>query len=101
MMPAGLAAVEAARANGGWDALTAAESQTVPPELRKALNANARARAHWPRFTDSQRRQFLFYLGSAKRPATREKRIREIVSLAARKITPGQAYEARRAKRGG
>ena len=72
---------------------------TVPPELRKAINANARAKKHWPAFTESQRKQFLYYLASAKRAETREKRIREIVSLAARKITPGQADEARRRQR--
>ena len=49
MTPAGLAAIEAAKACGSWDALTAVESLTVPPELRKAINANARAKKHWPR----------------------------------------------------
>ena len=99
MTPAGLAAVEAAKACGSWDALTAAESLAIPPELRKAINADARAKKHWPAFTESQRKQFLYYLASAKRTETREKRIREIVSFAARKITPGQAYEARRRQR--
>jgi uncharacterized protein YdeI (YjbR/CyaY-like superfamily) len=101
MKPAGLAAIEAAKACGSWDALTAVESLTVPPELRKAINANARARKHWPAFTESQRKQFLYYLASAKRAETRTKRINEIVSFAARKVTPGQAYDARRRQRGG
>jgi uncharacterized protein YdeI (YjbR/CyaY-like superfamily) len=99
MTPAGLAAIEAAKACGSWDALTAVESMKVPPELRKAINANARARKHWPAFTESQRKQFLYYLAGAKRAETRQKRIGEIVSFAARKITPGQAYDARRAAR--
>ena len=99
MMPAGLAAIEAAKACGSWDALTAAESMTVPPELRKAINASALAKRHWPSFTDSQRKQFLYYLASAKRAETREKRIREIVSHVERKIRPGQANEARRRQR--
>jgi uncharacterized protein YdeI (YjbR/CyaY-like superfamily) len=84
MTAAGLAAIETARTNGSWEALSAAESLTVPAELRKAINANARARKHWPRFTDSQRRQCLFYLTAAKRPETRAKRIRAIVAMAAR-----------------
>ena len=99
MMPAGMAAIEAAKACGSWDALTAVESLTIPPELRKAINADARAKKHWPAYTDSQRKYFLYYLAGAKRAETREKRIREIVSCAARKITPGQAYEARRRRR--
>ena len=87
MLPAGLAAIEAAKANGSWDALTAAESLTMPAALRKAINANARAKKQWPLLTESQRRRLLFYLGSAKRPETREKRIKAIVSMAARKTT--------------
>ena len=98
MTPAGMAAIEAAKACGSWDALTAAESLKVPPELRKAINANARAKKHWPLFTESQRKQFLYYLATAKRAETRAKRIGEIVSRAARKIRPGQANDARRAR---
>jgi uncharacterized protein YdeI (YjbR/CyaY-like superfamily) len=88
MTPAGLAAIEAAKACGSWDALSAAESLRVPPELRKAINANARAKKHWPEFSESKRRQFLFYLSAAKRPDTREKRIAQIVSMLAGKTTP-------------
>jgi uncharacterized protein YdeI (YjbR/CyaY-like superfamily) len=101
MMPAGMAAIDAAKAGGSWDALTAVESLAIPPELRKAINADPRAKKHWPAFTDSQRKQFLYYLAGAKRTETRQKRIREIVSFAARKITPGQAYETRRRQRAG
>ena len=98
MTPAGLAAIEAAKACGSWDALTAAESLTVPSELENAIAANARASNNWPAFTASQRKQFLFYLASAKRAETRRKRIAEIVNFAARNITPAQAYDARRAR---
>jgi uncharacterized protein YdeI (YjbR/CyaY-like superfamily) len=88
MTPAGLAAIEAAKACGSWDALTAAESLKVPPELRKAINANARAKKHWPEFSESKRRQFLYYLATAKRPETRKNRIDKIVSMLARKTMP-------------
>lgn len=100
MTPAGLAAIEAAKACGSWDALSGAESLTIPPELQKALNANPRAKKHWPQFTESQRRQFLYYLATAKRLETREKRMNKIVSMAARKATPAQAYDAQRARSG-
>jgi uncharacterized protein YdeI (YjbR/CyaY-like superfamily) len=99
MTPAGLAAIEAAKACGSWDTLTAAEALKMPPELRKAINANARAKKHWPEFTESQRKQFLYYLASAKRAETRQKRIGEIVLRAVRKIPPGQGDEARRRQR--
>ena len=99
MMPAGLAAIEAAKACGSWDRWTTVDAMTVPPELSKAIAANARARKHWPEFTQSQRKQFLYYLASAKRPETRAKRISEIVAFAARKMTAGQAHDARRRQR--
>ncbi len=91
MTAAGLAAIEAAKACGSWDALMAVESLKMPPELRRAIDASALAKKNWPQFTESQRKQFLYYLASAKRAETREKRIREIVSHVARKIRPGQA----------
>lgn len=99
MTPAGLAAIEAAKLNGSWDKLSAVESLTVPPELKQALDANARARKHWPEFTDSQRKQFLYRLASAKRDETRQKRIAQIVSMSAKKLTPAMAYDARPKKR--
>ena len=89
MTPAGLAAIEAAKACGSWETLTAAESLKVPPELRKAINANPRAKKHWPEFSESKRRQFLYYLATAKRPETRKARIDKIVSMLARKTMPG------------
>jgi uncharacterized protein YdeI (YjbR/CyaY-like superfamily) len=99
MTPAGQAVIDAAKASGSWDALTAVESMTVPPELRKAIDANARAKKHWPLYTPSQRKQFLYYLAGAKRAETRDKRIRQIVGFVARKLTPAQAYEKRRRPR--
>jgi uncharacterized protein YdeI (YjbR/CyaY-like superfamily) len=99
MTPAGLAAVEAAKATGGWTTYDAAESLKVPAALRAALNANARAKKHWPLFTESRRKMFLFWLTSAKREDTRAKRIAVIVSMVARRIAPGmEPARARRAR---
>jgi len=99
MTPAGLAAIDAAKACGSWDALTTVEAMTVPAELRTAIDASARAKKHWSSYTDSQRKQFLYYLASAKRPETRAKRVREIVAFVAKKVTPAKAYEQRRRQR--
>jgi uncharacterized protein YdeI (YjbR/CyaY-like superfamily) len=88
MTPSGMAAIETAKANGSWDVLKAAESLRVPSSLRAALNANARAKKNWPAFTASQRKQFLYWLASAKREETREKRIAQVVEMSSRRITP-------------
>lgn len=99
MTEAGRAAIETAKANGSWDTYTAADALTVPPDLRKAIAASARARKHWPEFTDSQRRTFLYWLALAKREDTRVRRIAQIVDMLANKITPSMNTDARRAKR--
>ena len=96
MTAAGLAAIETARQNGSWSALDHVESMTIPPELQRALNANAEARRGWDRFTDSRRKQFLYWLAGAKREETRARRIVDIVDWAARGTGPWRADEARR-----
>ena len=104
MRSAGEAAIARAKQRGAWTALSAPESQKMTPDLRKALDADPIAQENWPAFTDSQRKQFLYWLHSAKRPETRASRIATIVDLVLRKITPSQAYErtklSRQASRG-
>jgi len=97
MTPAGRAAIETAKRNGHWETLDHVEALTVPRELQRAINADAFASKHWPTFTDSQRKQFLYWLASAKREETRAKRIEQIVAWAAKKTTPSKAYDERRA----
>ena len=99
MTPAGLAAIETAKANGSWDRFTAAESLIVPPALKKAINANAKAKQHWPEFTESQRKTFLYWLANAKRDETRAKRIAQIVTMLATKVAPSMQSAAKRKKR--
>lgn len=96
MTDAGLAAIERAKANGSWDALTAAESLVVPPELQMALDRDGTARKNWSLFTDSQRKQLLSWLAAAKRPETRARRVSEIVSMSSRRMMPGQTVRPRR-----
>jgi uncharacterized protein YdeI (YjbR/CyaY-like superfamily) len=81
--PAGLAAVEQALADGSWTLLDALETLAEPDDLRVALDAVPSARAAWDGFPRSARRALLEWIGSAKRPATRERRIAVTVSEAA------------------
>jgi uncharacterized protein YdeI (YjbR/CyaY-like superfamily) len=73
MRPAGLAEVEAARADGRWDA--AYESQRtadVPPELAAALAADAVARAAFERLGRSERYAVILPVLKAHTPRGRE-----------------------------
>jgi len=47
----------------------------VPPDLRKALVAEPRARALWDKITPTARRDWIQWIISAKQPATRARRI--------------------------
>lgn len=86
MMPAGLAKVEAARRDGSWEALDAVERLEVPDDLAAALDDEPEARRHFSAFPPSARKQILYWISSARRPETRERRIRETVRLAAQNI---------------
>ena len=93
MQPAGLAAVERAKADGSWTRLDAVEALTEPDDLRAALDAEPRARAAWDAFPPSARRALLEWLSSARREPTRARRIALTVSEAAagrRANQPGQ-----------
>jgi len=61
----------------------------VPTELRKALAATPMAKAQWSDLTPIARRDFISWIGSAKQPETRRRRIeRACVMLAAGKRRP-------------
>ena len=48
---------------------------TVPPDLRKALVVTPGAKAAWSDLTPIARRDFLSWVGTAKQPETRRRRI--------------------------
>jgi uncharacterized protein YdeI (YjbR/CyaY-like superfamily) len=84
LAPAGIAAIEVAKANGSWTALDAVERLEEPPELASALDANDAARESWNRFSSSSRKAILWWIVSAKRPETRAKRVEQTVRMAAK-----------------
>ena len=83
MQPAGLAAIEQAKADGSWTRLDAVETLAEPEDLRTALDAVPPARAAWDGFPRSTRRAILEWIGSAKRDTTRAQRVAQTVSEAA------------------
>ena len=81
--PAGLAAIEAAKASGAWTALDEVENLVVPDDLAVAFAAHPGAAERWAGFPPSARRAILVWILDAKRPETRAKRIAETASEAA------------------
>ncbi len=84
MMPAGIDAVEQAKAAGTWTALDEVENLVEPDDLRAALDSHPSARAAWDSFPPSARRGILEWILSTKRAPTRAARIAETAQLAAR-----------------
>jgi len=80
MTPAGLAKIEAAKADGSWTALDDIEAMIVPPDLDAALHGDPAALAGWERFSPSIRKQLLQWVGTAKRPETRARRVVDTVA---------------------
>ena len=76
MRPAGLREVEAAKADGRWDAAyDSASTATVPDDLREALEREPGARAAFDALRSAERYSILYALQNAKRPETRARRI--------------------------
>lgn len=82
MTPAGQATVDAARADGSWNALDAVERLEVPADLAAAFAAYPGAAARWDAFPRSAKRGILEWIHTAKRAATRQRRVDETARLA-------------------
>ena len=82
MRPAGLAQVEAARADGRWEAAYHGQSSAaVPPDLQAALDANPQAAAFFATLRGANRYAILYRVQDAKRPETRRRRIERFVAM--------------------
>ncbi|WP_102193346.1 YdeI/OmpD-associated family protein [Microbacterium aurantiacum] len=83
LAPAGIRAIEVAKANGSWEMLDGPEAGIEPPEFAAALDADPAARATWDAFPKSVKKLGLTLIATAKRPETRSARIAKIVADAA------------------
>jgi uncharacterized protein YdeI (YjbR/CyaY-like superfamily) len=83
MAPAGLAAIERAKANGSWTLLDQAEAGIIPDDLAAELAARPPAAASFEAFPTSAKRAILAWIAMARRPETRAKRVVEAATRAA------------------
>ena len=82
MRPSGLAEVVAARADGRWEAAYEGQrSAKVPDDLRRELDHNEAAREAFAALDSANRYAIVYRLGEAKRPETRERRLRKFVAM--------------------
>ncbi len=85
MHPAGLAAIEQAKADGRWEAAYAgAATIEVPADLAEALAAEPKAKAAFDRLSGQNRYAVLYRVTTARRADTRARRIERFVAMLAR-----------------
>lgn len=90
MTAAGQRVVDAAVADGSWALLDEVDALVVPDDLAAAFERVPGARGHWDSFPPSARRGILEWIGGAKRPATRARRVEETATLAGQGIRANQ-----------
>jgi uncharacterized protein YdeI (YjbR/CyaY-like superfamily) len=82
MRPAGLAEVEAAKADGRWEAAYAGQrAATVPDDLGQELERNKAAAEFFATLDSANRYAILYRLQEAKKPETRQKRLRKFIAM--------------------
>lgn len=96
MTPEGLAQVEAAKADGRWDAAYASpKNMQVPDDLLAAIRADARAQRTFDGLSKQNRFALAFRLGKLKTSAARERNIAAFVQM----LREGRAPHPSSAKR--
>jgi len=85
MQPAGLEAIEKAKADGRWEkAYDSPSKMTIPDDFLKELSKNKKAEAFFKGLNKTNLFAIGFRLQTAKKQETREKRMREIIEKLAR-----------------
>lgn len=87
---AGHESIEIAKQNGSWAILDEVEELKIPNDLESEFEIKQGSKEFFLSLSRSVRKSILQWLVLAKRPETRQKRIREIVDLAAQKLKPKQ-----------
>ncbi|MBW8813580.1 MAG: YdeI/OmpD-associated family protein [Caulobacterales bacterium] len=86
--PGGLAQIEAARADGRWDAAYAPASKAQPPpDFQAALDRSPEAAAFFATLTGANRYAILYRIGAVKKPETRARKIAGFIAMLERHET--------------
>jgi uncharacterized protein YdeI (YjbR/CyaY-like superfamily) len=85
MAPAGLEAVETAKADGRWRAAYDSPRNAAPPEdFLKALGKDKKAKSFFETLNRANVYSIVYRLQTAKKPETRKKRIKMILAMLGR-----------------
>ncbi len=88
MTSAGLQCIDIAKQNGSWVFLDQVEALTIPADLEEAFAPNPGSKDYYLSLSKSSKKIILYWIVSAKRSETRQKRIAETVEAASRRMKP-------------
>jgi uncharacterized protein YdeI (YjbR/CyaY-like superfamily) len=88
MQPEGMDKVNAAKKDGSWTFLDDIEDLVIPEDLKQSFKQNTPAKENFEAFSNSSKKQILYWIKSAKRQDTRLRRIKKTVELASENKTP-------------
>ena len=78
----GLAKIETAKKSGNWDKVERLDiSFDLPPEFKQALAKNKKAKEHFAKLAPTYQKHYIGWITVAKRQETKQKRIKESISL--------------------
>ena len=82
MQPAGLKQVELAKADGRWESAYEPQSRiSIPDDLQHELDQNPAAQAFFTTLNGANRYAILYRIQTAKKPATRSRRIHTFIQM--------------------
>ena len=87
---AGHKSIAIAKANGSWTILDTVEALEIPADLAEELKKRKGATEFFVALSKSGKKQLLYWVISAKRKETRQKRIQEIAENAGKNQKPKQ-----------
>ena len=86
----GAKSIAVAKENGSWTLLDEVEALIIPKDLKEALDNCTDSLAYFEGLSKSIKKVLLYWVVSAKRKETREKRVLEIVENARHQLLPEQ-----------
>ena len=90
MTKAGHDVISSAKQNGSWTILDDVEELIIPKDLEKEFKSKPGSKDFFLSLSKSVKKGMLQWIVLAKQPATRQKRIAEIATLASQKLKPKQ-----------
>lgn len=90
MKEAGYKSIEIAKENGSWTVLDEVEALVIPEDLKSVFEKYKGSMEYFNSLSKSVKKQLLYWIVSAKRNETRQKRIQQIVENADQNMKPKQ-----------